>query len=51
LLDELGKGTSREFGDVSTLLVKQHKHMMNIICFFDDEWIDDEKNGNDHGHG
>lgn len=51
LLDEFGKGTSGEFGDVSTLLVGWHKHMMNINFSFDDEWIDDEKNGDDYGHG
>ncbi len=51
LLDKLWKGTSGEFGDVSTLLMNWHKHMMNIIYFFDDEWIGDEKNGNDYGHG
>ncbi len=51
LLDEFGKGTWGEFGDVSTLLVERHKHMMNIIIVFDDEQIGDEKNGGDYGHG
>jgi hypothetical protein len=36
LLNEFGKGTSGEFGDVSTLLVERHKHMMNIIKIIDD---------------